>query len=348
MRRKLSKSAMAQWMNCAYGYDQQRNRGIYPIRVGSPLMFGNGCDAGFDALLTGSADPMKVYTDHVATYELGKVTPHLDDWEPELLSEAEIADLTNQSRQFGYKGQDVVSLVSLLLERLIDFEKRRSPDELSDNQYKVLDLACRATLAKKAELIFDAYRRIVLPQIVKTYDVQKWSGSGRLDATVEWKGLGKRIVDNKTSSKEYAADQTEYSLELATYASNEGITAVTYVVAIKKIKKNRIKTCSVCGHIGEGQHKTCNSTKSGDRCGGEWSVTIQPEALIQIIHSELEPEQLAVAVDTEEHIHRAVEAGIFPCNFQNCNRQFGKPCTYKDLRWHGSMAGLEVRKKKLE
>jgi hypothetical protein len=290
---------------------------------------------------------MEAYRRSAAKTPIGKMVPHPDDWDTDLLSNEELSRLLEQSRKYGYKGDDLNGAVGTLLGRLKDYQKRKPGSEsLSDNQYAVIDLASRASLEKKAELMFKAYQKHVLPKIEEVHNVQKPSGSGILDATVSWHGLGKRIVDNKTAGKPYSDNEADYSFELAMYAAEEKIYDVTYVVLIKAIQKNRIKTCSACGHIGKGSHKTCDNLVGDKRCGGEWTMTIAPEAQVQIVHGHITPEAVKVAVETEQDINRAVKAEIFPCNFPNCNKQFGKPCEYKDLRWKGDMTGLEKVEKK--
>jgi hypothetical protein len=119
------------------------------------------------------------------------------------------------------------------------------------------------------------------------------------------------ILDHKTASKRYPEDECEYSLELALYAKEEGINQVGYVVFDKEMRKR------------------------------------QPRARIQVIFGEITPRAIEVASEVQEQVQRAVDAKIFPCNFSQCNKQFGKPCEYKNLKWKGDMTGLiKLEKKK--
>lgn len=338
-RRKLSKSACAKYLQCAAGYDYHYNKGIRSITTGSPLVFGNGIDVGLNAILLGNADPMVEFSKEFVKFPIGTVLPNVNDYDGELLASDHEAMLTALST-YGYNGNDPDGLAASLFSRI------KAGEELSENQYKAADYLCRQSLTAKAKLMFEAYRTHVLPQIVKTYNVQKASGPGFLDATVEWDGVGKVVVDHKTSGKPYAPDACDYSLELALYAGEEKVNRVAYVVLLKNIKKNRIKTCSACGFVGHGSHTTCNNMVAKKRCGGEWTVTISPEAEIQVVHGEITPRAIEVASEVQTQIQRAVDEKVFFCNFAQCNSMFGKQCEYKRLHWQNDMTGFEVKTKK--
>ncbi len=338
---KLSKSACAKYLQCPASFDYFYLQNIRPIKVGSPLVFGNGIDEALNSLLLKTNQlPLKVYRDSVAKTPLGKMVPNKYDFDSDLLTDTHRKELLITLVTFGYKGTDVDGLYLSLL------DKYNSGEELSENQAKALDFICRAVLEVKAYLFFKAYEIHVLPLIEKTHNVQKRTGAGYLDATVDWKTLGKRILDHKTSGRPYPNNSIDYSLQLAMYANEEQIFDVTYVVFIKAIKKHKRKICVECGHVGKGSHKTCDNEIEKKRCNGEWEITIDPEAEIQILHGEITPEAINVAKEVPEQVRRAVDAKAFPCNFEQCNSQFGKPCEYRNLKWKGSMEGLEIVERK--
>jgi len=300
-------------------------------------MFGSAMDSALNALLESKGeDPMEAFSKTLGEYQLGTVTFSKYDYDGELLDEETRADLLSMLSTFGYKGDDIDGLVSSLM----------SKPELTENQTRALDTVQRRVFTIKAKLILDKYKTAVLPYISKVYNVQKRSGPGFLDATVEWVNRGKVILDNKTSSRLYPDNAVEYSAQLSMYAAEENISAVAFVVMNKTINKNRIKLCAVCGHRANGSHKSCNNEVDGVRCNGPWNVSISPEAEIQIVHGDITPEQMNVAAELQREVARAVEAKIFPCNVANCNSQYGKPCEYRDLKWKGDMTGLTVYKRK--
>jgi hypothetical protein len=335
-RRKLSKSACEKYMQCPASFDYHYNQRIRPIKIGSQLVFGIGIDHALNAILEKSGQsPMEEFLKAFGDTPLGTMIPHPLDYDGELLSEAVKSELLEELRAYGYKGNDVDGLASTL------FDKLKSGEKLSENQEKALDLIARYGLEAKAELMLIAYQKQVLPYIEKVHNVQKESGPGVLDATVDWYRIGKIIIDHKTSSKRYPDNAVEFSAQLAMYAAEENITKVAYVVFLKQIQKNREKVCAKCGHNGTGKrHKTCDALVSGVRCDGSWTETIQPEAEIQIVHGEVTPQAMAVAAELQREVQRAVDAKIFPCNVQQCNNQFGKPCIYRDLKWKNDMTGL--------
>lgn len=341
---KLSKSACEKWMACPASYDYYYNKGIRPIKIGSALMFGSGIDAALNELLMPTTGinhvdvPMEAYRGTVAGYKLGKVLPGKYDFDSDLLNETHHTQLLVKLEDVGYKGDDVIGLYSTL------FSRHQAGEELSENQYKAIDLIIRAVFEVKAKLMLQAYEEKVLPFIKKVHSVQERAGPGVLDAVVDWEDIGTVILDNKTASRSYPENAVEYSVQLAMYAAEKKIYKVAYVVLGKQLKKNRIKTCSVCENDGTGKrHKTCDALVDTKRCDGEWNETILPEVEIQILHGEVTPEMVNVADELQESVGRAVEAKIFPCNVAQCNSQFGKQCEYKNLKWKNDMTGLEVR-----
>jgi hypothetical protein len=304
-------------------------------------VFGNAIDESLNALLMKTKQsPMEVYRASVAKTPLGKMVPNKADFDSDLLTDDLRTKLLETLKSYGYKGDDVDGLYRTL------FDKQDAGEELSENQAKALDIICREVLAVKANLMFETYTKQILPQIEVVHNVQKRTGAGYLDTTVTWKGLGKRIVDHKTSGKPYAEDTIDFSLQLAMYAEEEQIPEVTLVIFLKNLKKNKRKVCLECGHVGKGRHDTCDNVIDGERCEGEWELSVDPEAEIQVLHGTITPQAMLVAKEIPEQVGRAVDAKAFPCNFEQCNRQFGKPCEYKDLKWKGSMNGLEIVERK--
>jgi hypothetical protein len=342
-KKKLSKSACEKWMACPASYDYHYNQRIRPIRTGTALTFGSGIDNAFNALLTKQGDPLEEYKKAWLEVPVGLSDPHHADYDGELLSDDQKAALLNEVTKFGYSGDNVDSLAYTLM------DKHRAQEKLSDNQYKALDVLCRASLEEKAKLFIQAYIKHILPMIEEVHSVQEKAGPGVLDAVVNWKFRGKIIVDHKTASKLYPENAVEFSVQLAMYADEMKINDVAYIVFLKMIRKNRIRKCVACGSVCENNRvKSCDQKVDDDgkesRCGGDFAITIKPEAEFQVVHGTITNEAMAVARELQSEVARAVEAKIFPCNVAQCNSQFGKPCIYRDLKWKGDMSGL----KKLE
>ncbi len=347
--RKLSKSACEKWMSCPASFDYYYNQQIRPIKTGSALMFGSGMDSALNELLLPSGiAPMDAYRATVDQYELGKVLYSAKDFDFDLLTDERKAALLPKLNANGYPGDNIDELFTALRSKV------EYGETLSENQERVLCLIYRDVFEAKAELMVEAYRTHVLPNISEVYNVQKRAGPGVLDATVEWIGRGKIIIDNKTSSRRYSDSSVETSVQFAMYSAEEKINDCAYVVLLKDINKNKQKACSICGHVGKGSHKTCDAPinaslalktdrEAGKRCGGEWKISIAPECEIQVVHGTITPEAQAVAAELQEQVQRAVDAKIFPCNVAQCHSQFGKACDYRNLKWKNDMTGLEVK-----
>jgi hypothetical protein len=340
-KKKLSHSACAKYMQCPASFDYYYNQGIQPSAKTSALVFGSAIDAGLNALLVepnkelAMSHATKAFNDILFAKEHDNMTVGKYDYDRELLTADDKLELLSAASKYGYKGDDVDSLVKTLLEK----------DTLSENQQKVLTLAVRYSLAAKGEAMFRAYATHILPQIKNVVSVQGDAGSGKFDAIVEFVGLGTTLLDHKTSSKAYGDNAVEYSAQLSMYAEATGVHKVAFVVFNKQLQKNRVKICTKCNYDGSNErHKSCPSISTGSRCGGEWLETIRPTATIQVVHGEVTDRMIEVARELQESVSRAVEAKIFPCNVNQCNSMYGKCCEYRDLKWKGSMEGLEKRK----
>lgn len=336
MKKKLSKSACEKYMQCPASFDYHYNKGIRPIKTGSALVFGSAIDNALNAILLKQKEWKSEFKKAFDEVPVGDMLPLDNDYDAELLSEEDCSQLLAAAREHNFEGEDLDGLYSYLRKKLDENKP------LTENQTKVYDLFSRFGLKAKAELFFIAYQKHVLPYIEKVHNVQKQAGPGFLDATVDWHKRGKIILDHKTSSKPYPTNAVEFSAQLAMYAAEEQITSVAYIVFLKNINKNRERICSKCSKkCVNNRLKTCDADILGVRCDGEFKTTIAPEAEVQIIHGDITPRAMEVAAELQREVQRAAEAKIFPCNVQQCNNQFGKPCIYRDLKWKGDMSGLK-------
>lgn len=216
------------------------------------------------------------------------------------------------------------------------------------------------SLCIKGRMIIDAYAKEILPKIKDVISIQKRVSLkneiedeiyGLLDAIVLWENGKVYLIDNKTSSVKYSENSVRESNQLALYhyieKDNIKLDGCGFIVIDKNINKNRTKTCVKCGFTGNGMHKTCNNVVHGNRCGGDWSISISPSVGISTIFSEIQSEDEMRVIDEFDKVNNGIANGEFRCGQNGCYSKFG-PCIYKKFCETGDMEGLVDLKEKNE
>jgi hypothetical protein len=168
---------------------------------------------------------------------------------------------------------------------------------------------------------------------------------GYIDFIVKWKGYDKPIVmDLKTSSIIYEDDSVRTSPQLSLYlhaVSEEYDTRLAgYLVLNKRVKKNRVKICSVCGYNGTGaRHKTCSHEVEGERCGGAWDEQLSFEINTQVIIDEIPEHFETMVLDNMDTVNHSIKTNVYPRNLGACVKPWGK-CDFYHLCHSDKMDGL--------
>ena len=329
---EMSKSKMEKFLRCPFSYDQHYNKRVRPCKVGSALIFGIGIDSGLNEMLAASkTDPVKAFRDSIEQFPLGKMTVGRYDYDKDLLTDKDKETALTYCKSLGYKGDDPDGLFKELMEK----------EKLSKKQEQAVDYLARVSFAAKARILFDAYKKQIMPRIKKVLAIQKSVGAGILDLVAVWDDDKTYVIDNKTATNEYEQDEADYSVQLTSYAIEEKIDNTMFIVLPKRIDKDFVKTCKTCGHKASSSHQTCNAETDGKRCGGEWSVKIKFSVQIQVVTGEVTELMKKRTKEIQKQVRDMTNTGNFPCNFANCGNMFGKPCEYRDLYWKGKMDGLE-------
>lgn len=335
------------FMECPAKFDLHHNQGIRPARQPSYFVFGSAMDKAFNAILLGKSDSEAI--GEMAT-ELHRVFTEpveffVNDYDPELFSEETKDHLLDKCKKAGFPGDNIETLTAL-------FE--RDWDSLSEKQVKCLSIICHQSLLEKGVLMIKTYKQLVLPRLSEIKNVQKeikWADpKGNQFIMVEdfeAKLDGIPITaDNKTSApRVYNEGSVKTSIQFAVYSSQTGVSRCAYFVFNKAIQKNRIKHCSVCGNDGTGKrHKTCDKDIDGQRCDGEWTQSIAPEALVEIWVDDVPATEQKLAQEALTGVAEAAKAGHFPKNLKSCIQKFGSresKCPYYDYCRSGSKKGLK-------
>jgi len=267
-----------------------------------------------------------------------------EDFVPELLQDsdnlfinAKIAELTP-----AYVNQPIPVLKEFLDER----RANKAHEQFFEEEHKVLNIMNYLSLRRKAHLMLDAYVRDIIPQIEEVKEIQLQielesdNGEtviGYVDTVVKFKGDTEYcVLDNKTSASPYKEDKVKHSEQLSIYTFALGLKRAAYAVMWKSISLNKEKTCIKCGFKTESSHKTCNNEIDGDRCKGEWTEVVKPEAKTQLIIDDVSEQTQHVVIENIADVSMAIDANIFPKNFDKCANYYGSPCVYRKMCWSGS------------
>lgn len=303
---KISYSAWKKYHTCPKLYDYHYNHRLRPQGTTSALVFGSAIDEALNELLLNKKDPLPVFQKNFEFSE--EITFDDRDLDSEIFTDEQWAKVAGES-----------------------------------NAYKSW-----ASLRIKGRMMLEAYVEQIYPLIEEVHSVQKELDGrpGVLDAIVTLKGIGKVLIDHKTSARPYKSDAVLSDTQLALYAHSEGVTKAGFIVMVKQIQKNRVKICKKCGFNGSYiRHKTCPETVNGNRCHGAWDEKVSPEATIQVIIDDV-PEMNKILITSSIHeTEQLIKEGRFPHNLGACGKIYGKPCAYIKKCWTNDDEGLIVVKK---
>lgn len=335
-KKPLSISAYKKFMDCPKLYDFHYNERLRPTVKSSNLVIGVAWDDAINCMLEELIDPIEAFK--AALSDLSNVRWDKLDYDGEILTQEDRLELLDEVKILGYDGEDLDALAGYLLSKPLG--------ELSDNQKEALNKLCRMSSIRKAELMLDKYREVVLPMIKEVECVQKEIQIGdRILGIADYvalvEGHGRVLLDNKTSRSPYKDDAVQTDPQLALYAAALGCDKAGFVVVNKKIKKNRIRVCQRCKY--DRSHpsaKSCQNELYGTRCGGKLVDTIYPEAQIQVIIDDIPEHNKAIVIEAMTKVNECIDNGIYPRNLGTCQFMYGKPCPYINKCWKNNNEGL--------
>ncbi len=343
-KKHLSYSGYQTYVTCAHKYKLHYIDKLRAEFEPTHLIFGSATDKALNVVLEDPKNKkMKELALAAAAKELLRLF-HEDvklqesDYDNDIMTDLTNKKLLKRLRKVGYNGNDPGDLAAKL------FMKVTMGETLSPNQITAVHYLVYFSLLEKIALIVDAFIEQVLIRIKKIVSVQTNVKRGILDFQAEFKGVdGTVTCDNKTSSRDYEADSVMMSVQLAGYGAETG----AYIVFNKTVRKNRVKTCKVCGNNGTGKrHKTCDHEVDNVRCNGEWLETVSPEIIPQIIIDKIPARNREIVEEAYSQVEQQIATGIFPRNLTNCSKQFGRPCEYFGLCWKNDMTGLYKKESK--
>lgn len=360
---RISFSQISKYSQCPRSYkyyyvDRLRERSVTAF-----LPFGSAIDEALNSILTEFKNKKEITCDYKTifdekwnTVKINKINyPLIDctlvgyaksDFILDILKEEDFRFISAKAKELEVEYTDLYEIKEQL-------EKEKNTHTISESRHKFLNIINWLSLRRKGHLMLDAYVQKIIPEIEYVVDVQKKveltsdCGStlvGYVDAIVKFKqDIEPCVLDNKTSSMFYTEEKIKFSQQLFIYAYALGLSRVAYAVMSKNIKLDKRSTCTVCGHESKSAHKTCNAVdENGKRCGGAWTLSVNPECMTQVLRDRVEENTKLVVIDNIAEINDAIKAKVFPKNLNTCTNLYGNPCPYLNFCWKNDKTNLEI------
>jgi len=332
----LSYTQFNKFQECPTAWKYHYKEGYRPIGQSANLLFGSAIDKAIEALLKDpSCDPYIIFDRVWNEQEINKKLTKLSTCTSIQYSNSDYdEDLLLDKDKLQLQGINVTEL--------------QKKDKLTKEEKEGLSLAYWISLYRKGEIMINTFQGEVLSKINKIHAVQKQikldNGEGDtivgyIDLICDYADQGNVIFDVKTASKKYDENSVFTSQQLALYThavcDEYKTRKAGYIVLIKQLNKNRFKVCSKCGYNGTGsRYKTCPEEVDGKRCNSEWIEQINPECLKQVLIDTIPEQTENIVIENMDYINKAIKAGVFYRNLQNCIKPYGK-CPFFGICYKG-------------
>jgi len=353
---KLSHSAIGRYKMCGENYRLHYQERIRPNATTGPLIFGAALDNALNVLLTdpnGSAE--QVFEQYFTTQKINgkdihlptstQIIYHKADYDADLITEIDVKILEDYAKESGLPGYT---------DHLSAIKEIRKKKQLTELEQSYLNFTTWLCMFNKGKLMIKAYKDKVLPHLTVVHEVQRefslTNGSGDsiiglVDLIADVEGHGTVILDNKTAGRPYDRASAKNSEQLGLYLhvleEEYKTRKVGYIVLLKNVIKNKVKICTKCGYNGsDTSHSTCSNMIDGERCHGEYHVTMSPEIGVQIIVDDMAEDIEATVIAEADVVNTMINDKQFNKNTECCEKWYGSRCPYFDLCHNQSMKGL--------
>ena len=364
---KLSHSQANKYLQCGYAHHLHYKKKLRPKITSAALLLGSALDEAINVLLERKLEnppeekglPIAKFMER---WERGWINRTLidlpmstriayaaKDYDSELMKPSDWFKIDQAKESLNIESDlSGEGLISDLMEQ----KKQSDYRYFAEEKTKLINYAFWLCCARKAEIILDSYEKDILPRIKRVIVIQKKvvlendegdSVEGYVDLIAEWEDGKVYVIDNKSSSRMYELDSVKNSAQLSLYTFIEDIEYAGFIVYLKQIKKNKHKVCTFCGYENEGtSHKTCNSGEGKKRCGGEWDITMNPEATIQVILDKVDPVLQGMVIENFNKMNEFIDKGIYLRNLNSCTNHFGGLCPYYSHCYRKDDSDLEI------
>jgi hypothetical protein len=349
MSNRLSHSQIRLFQECGKRYEYNYIQKLREKVRSGALCFGESIDKTFEAIIKNpEVDANGFFDNSFTSQEINKKKIYLpdslllvysnSDMDKDLLTEEDRRFLSAKSSELGLDGNFDSSY-----EICVSAKKQSKYKPFKDNERRFFNIANWHSLRRKGHVMIKTFKDVVGTQVkIELANSTGDSILGYADYVGKYGDNPNTLVlDFKTSSIEYEDDSATISPQLALYAHALGLKQAGFIVFSKRITKNRVKICGKCGFDGTGNRMaTCNNEIAGKRCGQAWIETIDPQAEVKCIISEIPEQTTAIVLENAEIVNTLINQGLFIRNLGSCKGVFGL-CPYYNLCFKGSDKGLE-------
>jgi hypothetical protein len=354
MKQRLSHSQINKYSDCPKSYELHYKKKWRVKEQSAALLFGTAIDKACETYLHNRdvVEAHETFLTYWKQQDLNGKPTELHNCTEIVYSNNDLdLDLLYQSNYDliikSYSIKDVLATIEDILQRKdkVGFKK------LSENDKQIFNFINWLCMREKGRLMLIAAIKWIDDNIVELLgtqvkvDLENEDGDGILgyaDLVARVKGKDKPvIIDFKTSGRAYEEDSVRTSTQLALYVFSlkhkyENTNTAGYVVFQKNIRKNKEKTCSVCGYDGTGgRHKKCDNIVKGNRCNGEWIEKLNPSAVVQTVFDNIDEFFQKQVVENYNEVNRGIKAEVFPRNWKSCIQYNGVvTCPYYNYCHH--------------
>lgn len=362
MKQRLSHSQVNKYNECGKAYELHYKKKWRVKEQSAALLFGTAIDKACEHYLKNRNVDLanevfiNVWTEQeingklTKLHNLTEIIYSDNDLDLELLCQSDYDAIIKS-----YSVKDVLATIDEIKtsKEQVGFKK------LSENDKEILNFTNWLCMRKKGRLMLSEAMKWIDENIIELLgtqvkvDLENSEGDsilGFADLVARVKGYDKPVIlDFKTSARAYEEDAVKKSPQLALYVFSlkenyEQTNTAGFVVFQKNIRKNKEKTCSVCGHDGTGgRHKKCDNIIQGSRCNGDWIEKINPTAVIQTLINEIDQHFQEVVVENYNEVNKGVKAEIYPRNWKSCVQYNGViTCPYFNYCHHNKLDGIII------
>lgn len=317
MDKPLSISGYKRYMTCPKMYEYYDIKKDRPSQNSSPLIIGTIVDQ----VIMGKYENKDInFRNLITDYQNKVIKFKSDDLDLDLL---DLDIISTEAKKLGWKGDDIGSALKDMV---------KSQEELSNNQYKILSLACWQCIDVKIDCMLKSFEKWIAPKLKRVFDVQQHLDDGKTHGYLDFMAEttdGKIVLfDLKTSKMAYDVDSVLNSPQLSLYAAMKDVEYAGYIVLIKTLNKNKQKKCNSCDYetVG-GNRKKC------PECGATLQVKMNPTSYAQFIVSKVPKTNKELTTKAMYDTIYNIDVGAFPRNLNTCNWVYGEKCPYYNKCW---------------
>jgi len=265
MSLKVSFSRLERYKQCSESYRLSVEERLSGIKINSPLFFGSAIDAAVELFLLKKKEELteKELTLSLTEDAYSMFDKTMREQNGILLEKNPLCDYFASDFDPAILKIEDLSLLKKQYPSISDFfqfwegcnSNIQARRELNGSDRVLFNHMNWLSLYRKGELLLAAFEADILPRIHRVFAIQKDiqlknSAGDELNGKIDFIASfvdspeKKYIVDLKTSSKPYAADAVECSVQLVIYSQAEDIPDASYAVLEKKIriKEPKVRT----------------------------------------------------------------------------------------------------------